>query len=701
VKSLYVRLAALSVFLFAFASISFAQSYVPIFTDDFSRADTAYGAFGAPNTNVGIPSIFGPGQTPAAWTDRNGSFWAVKSHELVFNAAEIAGTDAAAGANSSVIQAPAGSYLNQKFVGTFTVPATPNTLLSTLFFRLKSDNSAFLLEINRDSFDFGFCNGGGIASSTIVSYGVHSGITDGSGYLIGGRQYIVTVSVTSAGPGATTLSATFADRISGNVFATQTQSGSFTPDSDNHRAGGFGIGQRSNSSSFTPLAWDSIALSYLPDSNLVTSSNLIQAGSASQGVVLNGVGTTWQSTAPAFEYSGATVDQVGGVRVLSDTQAVVYLTVAGSQAGNTLTITDPTQTTKNTVSIPIVAAAGQSAGIDIPFSVPDSDPTKISIAWLPAFGGLAPYTYKAYRGRNTSFSAGDAGVVDVSAGLDVANLRLRDTPPDGKIYCYFILATDSTGTPVAARSYAVPGIAAFIYPPAYPTGTKTLAGIQTVTMEGDSIQNYQDSGNASLLTKETTALSSVISGLTYVNAGMAGTHITDFDPDFSGGRNLYSGENIAIYGTPLKPTLQARGNGGYLTIWLGANDEFAAGETKAVWKTSLQSEITHLQSDFPGIKIMVHYPYWKYTNQVTNDNLIGFCDAIDEVATANTGVYVGDRNMIVYQANRALTADGTHLNDAGSTVLAKYQTNAFVNTFALAASPLFRSRAGSRSRLAN
>jgi hypothetical protein len=633
------------------------------------RSDTGYGTHLTPNQTI-LPDVINP-PAAGAWVDGSGDYWAIKNGALTFNPANLNQGFTSGSLNAKFYRPISEGQLQSSMIVEFrTGPTTGNMFRFYTFIREQPNGSGLMLDCRASQIVHGWHNSGSEATGygSVIFPANLPGKTTG-GFLLPNTNYILKVSAITSAPNTTTLAYSIADRVSGEIFASNSASATFVNDNSVHTDGVPAIGARSDGAYIIPT-FTRIATYYQSTSNLNASTTVIQAGSYGQGVVVSGTGTSWITNAPAFAYSDATVTQVGAVQVLSDTKARVTLNVSSSEAGKTLVITDPTQAAPNTASVSIVAAGTRPVMVDMPVAVPDTD-TTIKFTFDPAHEGKAPYTYKAYRGRTSTFAKNAAGVLEVTSGID--GLTLTDTPPDGKIYCYRIEAIDSSGTPVAGISLASPGVRGYKMPTT-PTGSRTLSGTKRIVIQGDSIIS-------TLYGPLTTIYSNLFAGVSFVNAGMSGSAMPHWSPSSGYTPNYYETTNLGTQSAlPLKQTIQAAGGAGYLTNWLGAND----GETKAVWKAALEDELMRLTADFPSLKMMHHYPYWISRGESgNNDRMMQYADAIDEVASANPGkLYIGDRNFLVYSATRTLTSDGTHLTTAGSTAKAQYEATAFANAFA-------------------
>lgn len=654
------------------------MSYQIIVNDSFQRADTSFGG-AAGSTNVGVPDQWFAPATGDAWIDEQGSTWAITGNVLL--------QSTTIGTNSGLLtrlrRKDTEKELNQQIQVVISMDGTAGTggaagssqtnlLLREQFLDGGGTKVGFYCQLQLGSIRIGWHNAAALAVIATQNNTANATYSPSGNLLTNGRQYILTFTAVSDGAGGTNLSATLQDKITTDVIATVSGTGATASDTHVHNAGTYGI-------SFNPslnarVKFWTISTSYQSASNLNANQSTIQAGSQAQGIVLTGTGTNWLTSQPVFVLSGAaSVSLVAGsITYQSDTQATLTVNVTGAGAGQTLTITDPSQGSLNTCTISIIAANGANPAFGVGLPVPDTAMT-IKIYSPPPYAGIGPYTISCWRYRTTTFTNATGGAVDVSAGItyDKNGINLIDTPPDGSIYTYRFYAVDSAGSPKTGHGAAVPGIRGYAYPaitnalPANSVAAK-IGGV------GDSIYNHANPGGT-LITPVGYMQQYLLSpgnagSVTYTNNAFAGMAAINFDPTSGSSPNYYSSGLTAFQAAGVK----------YVVYTLGTNDA-GSNTTKANYKTYIQNYLAQLLIDMPSVKVFLNYPDLELAGDGTrNDLLIQYCDAIDEIIASGTypNAVAGNKNIGVWFIGRAdQWADSLHPSDTGASSYGYYWAN--------------------------
>jgi len=656
-----------------------AMSYQIIINDSFQRADTSFGV-AAGSTNVGIPDQWFSPATGDGWIDDQGSSWAIASNVLV-QATTI-------GANAQLTcrlrRKDTEKELNQQiqvvmsFDGSAGTGGTggssqTNLLLRQQFLDGGGTKSGFYCQVQLGALRIGWHNGAALSQIAQGNNVVNATYSPAGLLLTNGRQYIVTFSAVSDGSGGTNLSATLQDKITTDVIATVSGTGATASDSHVHSAGTYAISYNAVLNSRVKF-W-TISTSYQSASNLNANQSTIQVGSQAQGIVLTGTGTNWLTSQPVFALSGAASVALvaGSITYQNDTQATLTVNADGTGAGQTLTITDPSQGSLNTCTISIIAANGANPAFGVGLPVPDTA-TTIKVYSPPPYGGIGPYTISCWRYRTTTFTNATSGAVNVSAGItyDKNGINLIDTPPDGSIYTYRFYAVDSAGSPKTGHGAAVAGIRNY----AYPTITNALPGGNGVAVKvggvGDSIYNHANPGGT-LITPVGYMQQYLLNpgnagSVTYTNNAFAGMAAINFDPTSGSSPNYYSSGLTGFQAAGVK----------YVVYTLGTNDA-GSGTTKANYKTYIQNYLAQLLIDMPSVKVFLNYPDLQLAGDGTrNDLIIQYCDAIDEIVASGTypNSAAGNKNIGVWFLGRAdQWADSLHPTDAGASSYGYYWAN--------------------------
>ena len=652
------------------------MSYQIIVNDSFQRSDTSFGG-SANSTNVGVPDQWFSPATGDAWIDEQGSTWAITSNALV--QATTIGTNS--GLLTRLRRKDTEKELNQQIQAIISFDGSPGTggsagssqtnlLLRQQFLDGGGTKSGFYCQVQLGSIRIGWHNATTLAVIATQNNTANATYSPSGNLLTTGRQYIVTFTAVSDGAGGTNLSATLQDKITTDVIATVSGTGATASDTHVHNAGTYGI-------SFNPslnarVKFWTVTTAYQSASNLIANQPTIQAGSQAQQIVLTGIGTSWLSSTPVFALSGAaSVSLVAGsITYQSNTQATLTVNVSGAGAGQTLTITDPSQGSLNTCTISIVAASGANPAFGLALPVPDTSST-IKIYCPGPYGGIGPYTVTCWRYRTTTFTNATGGAVDVSAGITYDNngINLVDTPPDGKLYTYRFYAVDSAGTPKTGHSASVAGIRGY----AYPAITTTLPGGSGLAARiggvGDSIYNHANAGGT-LITpvgymQQYLSSPGNVPTVTYTNNAFAGMAAINFDPTSGSSPNYYASGLTAFQAASVN----------YVVYTLGTNDS-GASTTKANYKSYIQNYLAQLLLDMPSVKVFLNYPDMELIGDgVRNDLIIQYCDAIDEIVASGTypNALAGSKNIGVWFLGRAdQWADALHPSDAGASSYGYY-----------------------------
>lgn len=653
------------------------MSYQIIINDSFQRADTSFGG-AAGSTNVGVPDQWFAPSVGDAWIDDQGSAWAITSNALCQYTTIAASSELV----TRIRRKETEKELNQQIQIVMSIDGTSGTggtvgssqtnlLLRQQFLDGGGTKSGFYCQVQTGKIIIGWHNAStqiaiATANNTVNAVYSPSGIL-----LTNGRQYVVTFTAVSDGAGGTNLAATIQDRITTDVIATVSGTGSVATDPNVHLAGTYAISFNPSLNQRTRF-W-TITTAFQSASNLIANQATIQAGSQAQGIVLTGIGTNWLTSTPTFALSGAAAVSLvaGSITYQSDTQATITVNV-GAGTGQTLTITDPSQGSLNTCTISIIALSGANPAFGIPLPVP-STATTIKVYCPPPYAGVGPYTIACWRYRTTTFTSATSGAVNVSAGIvyDKNGVVLTDTPPDGKLYTYRFYATDSAGTPKTGNSASAPSINGYAYP-AITNALPTNSFSAKVGGVGDSIYNHANVGGT-LITpvgymQQYLTSPGNISSKTYTNNAFGGAATVNFDPTSGSSPNYYASGLTAF---------QA-GSVNYVIYTLGTNDS-GASTSKATYKSQVQNYLAQLLIDMPTTKVFLNYPDLEIAGDgAKNDFLITYCDAIDEIVASGTytNALAGNKNIACWFIGRASEwADSLHPSDSGASSYGYYWAN--------------------------
>lgn len=386
----------------------------------------------------------------------------------------------------------------------------------------------------------------------------------------------------------------------------------------------------------------------------------------------------WKNGVQAFAgQSGAltlTGPQTFRVRTTVNTSSVDFVIGYGPVGGSqtTFTVSD-TATDRLTTGLPglegfnsaaansadnFVAGAGGSPSLLAGTLSSSVSASAITLSTTAAAGGVGPYSYQLKRSATPGGTYASVGTASSSA-------TMTDTPSDLSVYYYQVAATDSAGTPATTSTNHV--------------GAARLDAALAIGFIGDSnFFGVPSDGTetlpqiwARLLGKLPTPKARTV---TVSNQAFSGYNSASFVPGATpGGPVTYTTAKNAFLAAGVTD----------IVYMIGTND--AGSTSKATYKSNVQATIKALQTDIPGSRVFLCYPLPLLelgTNNFTagNTSLLDYQAALDELAAANTGVYVIGKSLYRYMLNRPgeMNADGKHLLKAGAESMAALQVRDYL-----------------------
>lgn len=299
---------------------------------------------------------------------------------------------------------------------------------------------------------------------------------------------------------------------------------------------------------------------------------------------------------------------------------------------------------------------------------PTNTQTGVSFSWTAAVGGTAPYNYNLSRGLIPLVS--NATYATVYNGTSTT---ATDTPPDGQLYYYRLIVTDSSTTPASQSVTLVTGA---ISP------NVLICAIGDSRTIGYPLSPPQD--GVSQLKGYLNDMAQPIT-VTISNAAIGGTTSAQW---VTGSSNL----NGAI--TQFTTAANALPTGGkvYLQICFGINDASTTSRLSvATWTSNMQNMIAGLKAaSIPKLAgILIHQSFFAVPNGV-NANYDEAClalviqyNAAIPSLTDGVTVFIGDTQSYEFFAfNPTLMGDKLHPNAAGYQALGQIWTTPYMKLIA-------------------
>jgi hypothetical protein len=512
--------------------------------------------------------------------------------------------------------------------------------------------TGYAVEFRRGQCKHGyFLSGGGISNIATHATGDASNPYPN---LNPSQRYIFQIAYLKTGTSTASISLTVADRATGNVLWTASDSatlGTGGSNSNNPYSAAIGVYQGGNEPT---AAIEDVTIDCAPDSVLSVTSG---SGSVNLQTSVTDNVTIYSATAAwkpgvynttggnnPFTLSGGTGASLGQVRVVEQypgapfgEKAVVTIT-AGSAAG-TVTLTDATQTGSNTLSIPVVTngttqtlSGGRLTALDSPSS------TQIKLRVWPTSGGNGTYSVAIYRDKNPGFIPPGQGTLcsggTFSGEANTGCQTFVYTPPDSKLWCYKAVYSDTGGNNPGPSASWCTDYAGYTFPT-----------VRSAVGYSAQIVAFGDSKTGPYTTQQELLMAGANPALAVIAEGVGGTFFKSWDPSLA---NNYMTTSL-ITGKPNVSTGNvaiAFYSGNVATWYLGTNDSI-----NAFTAASGTQAYTNIASNCAGLAqtpmCLVNYPD---ANPGSPDGcasyIVQYCDAIDDLVTAGT-MEAGDKRASV------------------------------------------------------